>query len=33
MELWMVWGVLVLCCLVSAIFMFAMLKKLEAITE
>lgn len=33
MELWMVWGVLVLCCLVSAIFMFALLKKLEAITE
>ncbi len=33
MELWMVWGVLVLCCLVSAIFMFTMLKKLEAITE
>ncbi|MTK54070.1 peptide MFS transporter [Paludibacter sp.] len=33
MELWMVWGVLVLCCLVSAIFMFAMLKKLETITK
>ena len=33
MQLWMVWGVLVVLCLVSAIFMFSMLKKLEAATS
>jgi POT family proton-dependent oligopeptide transporter len=33
LELWMVWGVLIACCLVSAIFMFSMLKRLENITK
>ena len=33
MPLWMVWGVLVVLCLVSAIFIFAIMKKLEAATK
>ena len=33
LELWMVWGVLIVCCLTAAIFMFSMLKKLESITK
>lgn len=32
-QLWMVWGVLIVLCVVSAIFMFSMMKKLEAATE
>ena len=33
MQLWMVWGVLVVLCLLSAIFIFAIMKKLEAATK
>ena len=33
MELWMVWGVLVVCCLLSALFIFSIMKKLEAATK
>lgn len=33
MPLWMVWGVLVVLCLVSAIFIFSIMKKLEKATE
>ena len=33
MPLWMVWGVLVVLCLLSAIFIFAIMKKLEAATK
>lgn len=33
MPLWMVWGVLIVCCLLSAIFIFSILKKLERVTE
>ena len=33
LQLWMVWGVLIVLCVVSAIFMFSMMKKLEAATE
>ncbi|MEG1586155.1 MAG: peptide MFS transporter [Bacteroidales bacterium] len=33
MELWMVWSVLIVCCLLSALFIFAIMKKLEAATK
>jgi POT family proton-dependent oligopeptide transporter len=33
MELWMIWGVLIVCCFAAAIFMFSILKKLESITK
>lgn len=33
MQLWMIWSVLVVLCLLSALFMFSMMKKLEKATE
>ncbi len=33
MPLWMVWGVLVVLCLLSAVFIFSIMKKLEAATK
>ena len=33
MELWMVWGVLILCCLLSALFIFSIMKRLENATK
>ena len=33
MQLWMVWGVLVLCCLLSALFIFSIMKRLENATK
>ncbi|MDR3328681.1 MAG: peptide MFS transporter [Prevotellaceae bacterium] len=33
MELWMVWGVLIACCLLSALFIFSIMKKLEKVTR
>jgi len=33
MQLWMVWSVLVLCCLLSALFIFSIMKRLENATE
>lgn len=33
MSLWMLWGVLVVCCAVSAIFLFSVMKKLERTTK
>ena len=33
MELWMVWGVLVICCLLSALFIFSIMKRLENATK
>lgn len=32
LPLWMVWGVLIVCCLMSAIFIFSIMKKLERAT-
>lgn len=32
LPLWMVWGVLIVCCLLSAIFIFSIMKKLERAT-
>jgi len=32
-DLWMIWSVFVICCLVSATFIFSILKKLEAATS
>ena len=32
-PLWMLWGILILICLVSAIFIFSIMKKLEAATS
>jgi POT family proton-dependent oligopeptide transporter len=32
-PLWAVWGVLIACCLLSAIFLFSVMKKLEATTK
>ena len=32
MQLWMVWSVLIACCLLSALFIFSIMKKLEAAT-
>lgn len=33
MDLWMLWGILVACCLVSAAFLFSMMKRLEKTTS
>ena len=33
LPLWVVWGVFVLLCLLSAVFMFSMMKRLEAVTK
>lgn len=33
MPLWMLWGILVVCCAVSAIFLFSVMKKLERTTQ
>ena len=33
MQLWMVWGVLVICCLLSALFIFSIMKRLENATK
>lgn len=33
LPLWMVWGVLIVCCLLSAIFIFSIMKKLERATS
>ncbi|NDV46903.1 MFS transporter [Paludibacter sp. 221] len=33
MQLWMIWSVLVVLCLISAVFMFSMMKRLEKATE
>ena len=33
MELWMVWGVLIVCCLLSALFIFSIMKRLEKVTN
>ena len=33
MPLWMLWGVLVICCAISAIFLFSVMKKLERTTK
>ena len=33
MELWMVWGVLIVLCLLSALFMFSIMKKLEKVAK
>lgn len=33
MSLWMLWGILVVCCAVSATFLFSMMKKLERTTK
>lgn len=33
MQLWMVWSVLIACCLVSALFIFSIMKKLETATK
>ena len=30
-QLWMVWSVLIVCCLLSALFIFSMMKKLEKV--
>lgn len=33
MELWMLWGILVVLCLVSGLFIFSIMKKLEAVAK
>ncbi len=33
LELWQLWAVLVVCCLISAIFIFSIMKRLERVTE
>lgn len=33
MELWMVWSVLIVLCLLSALFMFSIMKKLDKVTQ
>ena len=33
MALWMVWNVLIILCLLSAVFIFSIMKKLESATE
>ena len=33
LDLWMLWSIFIICCLVSAAFMFSMLKKLERVTN
>jgi len=32
-DLWMLWSIFIVCCLLSAAFMFSMLKKLERVTK
>ena len=32
-DLWMLWSIFIICCLLSAAFMFSMLKKLERVTN
>ena len=32
MQLWMIWGVLIVVCVISAIFIFSILKRLEKAT-
>lgn len=33
MELWMVWSVLIVCCLLAALFIFSIMKKLEKVAK
>ena len=33
MELWLVWGILVVCCLLSAFFIFSIMKRLEKVAK
>ena len=33
MQLWMVWSVLIVCCLLSALFIFSIMKKLEKVAD
>lgn len=33
LELWQLWAVLVVCCLISALFIFAIMKRLERVTK
>ena len=33
MQLWMVWSVLIVCCLLSALFIFSIMKKLEKVAK
>lgn len=33
MELWMVWSVLIVCCLLSALFIFSIMKRLERVAK
>lgn len=33
MELWMVWSVLIVCCLLSALFIFSIMKRLEKVAK
>jgi len=33
LDLWMLWSIFIVCCLLSATFMFSMLKKLERVTN
>jgi POT family proton-dependent oligopeptide transporter len=33
MQLWMVWGILVVCCLLSALFIFSIMKRLEKVAK
>lgn len=32
-QLWILWGILVVCCIVSGLFIFSMMKKLEAVAK
>jgi POT family proton-dependent oligopeptide transporter len=31
LDLWILWGILIVLCLLSAVFMFAMMKRLEKV--
>ena len=33
MQLWMVWSVLIVCCLLYALFIFSIMKKLEKVAK
>lgn len=33
MQLWKVWGILVICCLISALYTFSIMKRLEKISK
>ena len=33
LELWQLWGIFIVCCLVSAIFIFSIMKRLETATN